>query len=402
MAFFSVVEVEGSVQIVDVDGNERGTLALPLRVDTTGTTTQPISAAALPLPTGAATDRATAVSPFAVRLSDGASFYAGLKAEQLPTVLVNGRVDTNIGAWLGSAVPTVGQKTMTASLPIVIASDQSPIRVGGRADTGTAPDGYPMLIAGSDGTLVRTLATDSQGRIVVVPAGTAAVRRGFADGKVILAATTPAAIYATTYTEQTADAQRSLVSSSAADAAAGTGARTVRITYLTAAGVGPYTENVTLNGTNAVNTVASNICLIEKIEVLTVGSGKTNAGVISLKAATAGGGATIWSIAVSDGRTYGAHHYVSIGFVCRVTGLYAGIKGADTASFYLKSIPLPAGDNYEQQIGDYIRINSTGFLRTYGTAIEVVGPARVIVWVAPDSTSSRTYYAAFDYYDEDE
>jgi hypothetical protein len=42
--------------LVDEDGNPIGVDGNPLKIDTTGTTTQPVSAAALPLPTGAATE----------------------------------------------------------------------------------------------------------------------------------------------------------------------------------------------------------------------------------------------------------------------------------------------------------------------------------------------------------
>lgn len=44
------------VQIRDTSGNELATASHPLRTDPTGTTTQPISATSLPLPTGAAAD----------------------------------------------------------------------------------------------------------------------------------------------------------------------------------------------------------------------------------------------------------------------------------------------------------------------------------------------------------
>jgi hypothetical protein len=44
---------------------------------------------------------------------------------QLPAALVGGRLDENVGAWLGSTAPTVGQKTMANSVPVTIASDQS-------------------------------------------------------------------------------------------------------------------------------------------------------------------------------------------------------------------------------------------------------------------------------------
>lgn len=49
----------------------------------------------------------------------------------LPAALVGGRLDSNIGAWLGSTAPTVAQKTMANSVPVVIASDQSAIPVSG-------------------------------------------------------------------------------------------------------------------------------------------------------------------------------------------------------------------------------------------------------------------------------
>jgi hypothetical protein len=58
---------------------------------------------------------------------------------QLPAALVGGRLDGNIGAWLGSTAPTVGQKAMAASVPIAIASDQSaiPVSVSGATEKAT-------------------------------------------------------------------------------------------------------------------------------------------------------------------------------------------------------------------------------------------------------------------------
>ena len=93
--------------------------------------TQAISAVSLPLPTGASTDRTTAAAPFSVELSDGAAFYIAAKTGQFPSALVGGRLDENLGAWLGSTAPTVGQKTMANSLPVVISSDQTTIPVSG-------------------------------------------------------------------------------------------------------------------------------------------------------------------------------------------------------------------------------------------------------------------------------
>lgn len=48
-----------------------------------------------------------------------------IDSTQLPAALVGGRLDENIGAWLGSTAPTVGSKVSANSVPVVIASDQA-------------------------------------------------------------------------------------------------------------------------------------------------------------------------------------------------------------------------------------------------------------------------------------
>lgn len=67
-----------------------------------------------------------------------------------------------------------------------------------------------------------------------------------------------------------------IASSSANDAAAGTGARTVRVTGLDA-NYNLLQEDVTLNGTTKVATVGTYL-RVNKLEVLTAGSGGVNAG----------------------------------------------------------------------------------------------------------------------------
>jgi len=83
---------------------EVGTAGQPLRIDPTGTTTQPISAAALPLPAGAATE-----ATLATRASEATL------ATRLADATFTGRINTQ------------GQKTMAGSTPMVIASDQSAV-----------------------------------------------------------------------------------------------------------------------------------------------------------------------------------------------------------------------------------------------------------------------------------
>lgn len=70
-------------------------------------------------------------------------------------------------------------------------------------------------------------------------------------------------------------------SSSANDASAGTGARTIRVYGVDTSFVA-FTEDITLNGQSSVNLTTSSVLAINKVEVLTAGSGLVNAGVIRI------------------------------------------------------------------------------------------------------------------------
>ena len=443
-----------------------GDASNPVRIDPTGTTTQPISAASLPLPTGAATEttlatRATESSLVAQSMVDNAGFSDAVTRivpagfifdETAGTALTENdgaaaRIDSkraivfaledestrgrrltitaaNAAKVDGSAVTQPVSGTVTANqgtaaalsgawpvkhtdgtntMPTMDATARPGfVRAFGVDANNAAPTVNPVAVAGWDGTNLRILKTDDQGRVrTVSPTGTLS---GFADGQIVLASSTVTAVRSTTYTEPSVGAQRSVASSNANDTSAGTGARTIRITYYTlTAGVvaGPFTEDKTLNGTTPVNTTATNICFIEKIEVLTVGSTGSNVGIITLYGSTAGGGGTVWTIAATANKTFAAHHYVPNGVTCNVTGLLLGIKGADTTGGFLRAKDPTNANAAEIQITDNLRAPSSGQnFRSYGTPIDVVGPARITAYVAPDSTSSRTYYMSFDFYEE--
>lgn len=111
------------------------------------------------------------------------------------------------------------------------------------------------------------------------------------------------------YAEQGSQEQRSVVSTSAQDAPAGSGAKKVRITYLTSA-YELKTEDVVLNGTNAVNTVGTDIRFIERLQVV---QGAAAAGAVKLMSAAAGGGSEITGIGVGTFDAFLCHHYVPAG-----------------------------------------------------------------------------------------
>ena len=125
----------------------------------------------------------------------------------------------------------------------------------------------------------------------------------------------------------TAARVHALVSSSANDAAAGTGARTVEVTGLN----GSYaltTETVTLDGTTPVNTVNSYV-IIHKMIAKTAGSGLKNAGQITATAAT---DATISaSIEIGHNESLMAIYQVPAGKSLYVSSYFASVNANTTA-----------------------------------------------------------------------
>lgn len=257
-------------------------------------------------------------------------------------------------------------------------------------------------IRANDGSTWINVLCDAQGRLIT--SALTGFGADFSFGQVATAATARVLVNATTYTEQTTNAQRSIASASANDTAAGTGARTVNITYYDQLGVGPYTETVTLNGTTYVNTIATNICFIEEMQIITAGSGGTNAGILTLKAAAGGGGATIGTIAASAGQTYWAHHYVPSGKTCNITGLSCSHNGTTVGSgalFTINALQIGVANAAEKQVSDFVRLygQASTFTRVYYSPIKVIGPARIRVFVTPESTSAFTYRSSFDFFE---
>lgn len=299
-----------------------------------------------------------------------------------------------------------GPQLVTGSVTIAMPSGSYGGKVEGLYPHSGSNASNPIQMAGSDGNKALTLLVDSLGRIITAPAGSStSVTSSLETGYITTAATTRVAVRATTYTEQTTNAQRSIVSANANDTSAGTGARTVTLTYFDQNLNGPYTETIALAGTTPVNTVATNICFIEDMRVATVGSGGSNAGIISLKAATAGGGVTICSIVAGDNRLFYAMHYVPSSQVTYITGISVSHNGTTVGSggvFTVNAQAVLTANSADVQVSDYVRqygqASNTG--RTWGTAIKVPGPARIQVYVTPETSTSTVYRAALDLYDQ--
>ena len=220
---------------------------------------------------------------------------------------------------------------------------------------------------------------------------------GRATGYALTSAIANKAVNASTYTPQVTNGQRSLVSTSASDAGAGTGAQQVTITYLDAA-FAVHTEVVTLNGTTAVNTVGTNIAFVESMVVTQVGTGATNVGTISIMTATAGGGSAWGSINATDLQTFWAHHYVPAGVTCYILSMM-GASSAVMQTNYLARTGLPSATNLPLvQIGPTL-VNPAGDNREHDfqCALAVQGPDMIQFYARPFAVTSSTAFGNFEY-----
>jgi hypothetical protein len=153
-----------------------------------------------------------------------------------------------------------------------------------------------------------------------------------------------------------------------------------------------------------VNLVSLNHCYIEDIEVVTVGTGLVNAGTITLVTGLAGAGTTVGSIATGNNLAYWAHHYVPTGKTCNVTGVNFGSSSSIAGGgsiFQLRAIALNVANSVDKPITEQLTLygQSSMVSRTYPTALKVVGPARVTMYVTTSSSTSINYRANFDFYD---
>jgi hypothetical protein len=223
--------------------------------------------------------------------------------------------------------------------------------------------------------------------------GLSAVRGGYCS----TSSTTITAIRATVYTEPTSAQQMRLVSSNANDSSAGTGSRTIEITYYDGSLNGPFTEIVTMNGTTPVNTVATNIRFIEKLRTLTIGSNGTNVGTISIQ--NIGGGTTFGSIAISDGVTYWTHHYVPSGKKCFITRIQSGCQG-NSGVIFPRYISVLTANAHEEQIIASARTTTAQPSQIYDwDNFYVTGPGRICLYFRSDSATANTIHANLCFYE---
>lgn len=148
------------------------------------------------------------------------------------------------------------------------------------------------------------------------------------------------------YFEPQSQAQRSVKSTSANDDnPAGSGAKQVRLTYLNS-NYEEKVEDIFLNGTAAVPTVATDIRFVQRFEVI---KGTTAAGRITLCTGTTGLG-EICSIAAATTHAFLCHHYVPSGSKAQV--IEWGVTVSDDAQMRLKGQHWVSGNLVDPVILD--------------------------------------------------
>jgi hypothetical protein len=384
MAVTNGVAIPVGTKVLLISGSD-GTNARTVKVTAAGRVvtdgsevTSPISAASLPLPTGAATD--TGLAAIFTRLADGSQVVTDgggsltIDNTNLDVALSTRATEATLATRLSKAdfearINTLGQKTMALSTPVTMASNQTAIPITFTpANARTGVSSANLVLGGSTANTLITLRN-------------------------------------TVYNEPTAAAQRSIASNDTDDTAAGLGARTVRITYFDGTGDGPFTETVTMNGTTAVNTVATNIRFIEKMEVLTSGADGANDGVITLYTTTGGGGTVIGTIGVGgilatvgDNTTLWAHHYVPVNWTAGNAVLTAAIQqnGAGTSGKFFLRVAKPLVANTTEIIDDGVLLLPGAFQRQFQYHTDIVGFARVTAYCIP-SVNNTEVAVSFDW-----
>ena len=144
-----------------------------------------------------------------------------------------------------------------------------------------------------------------------------------------------------TYTWPAAAAATTIVSGSAADAAAGTGARTVEVIGLTT-GMVLARETVTLTGVAAV-TLATAFMRVLDVRVRSAGTGQTNAGLLTV----AIGGTTAGLVPIGAGRLNAALYSVPADRSAYLSNVTFG-AGAVTAGYLTGSLFVrPPGEAWQ-------------------------------------------------------
>jgi len=190
-----------------------------------------------------------------------------------------------------------------------------------------------------------------------------------------------------------------LVSTSASDAAAGVGARTIQIYGLTSWTTAETSEVITMNGTTDVPTVNAYV-IIHRMKVLTKGATSSNVGVIT---ATADTDSTVTAlISALRGQTLMAIYGISSVETAYMGAVYATANKSGGAAA-LVDVTLLVNPEPDAELTNYLEKQTFGlstagtsaWILPYYTPKKITGPA-IIKIQATSGTNDMDVSAGFD------
>lgn len=191
-----------------------------------------------------------------------------------------------------------------------------------------------------------------------------------------------------------------VTSTLAADTAAGTGARTIRIWGLRTWDEDESFEDLTLNGTTPVPT-ANAYVIIYRMQVRSAGSGKINAGNIT---ATAQTDATVTAqITATNGQTLMAIYGVARGYTLYVNHYYVGMNrttgttsSADVGGLTMRNADQPDAAYTKTRFVGLSSVGSSYISQFVNPPSSVEGPAIIKIQAKEVSANDTDISAGFD------
>lgn len=263
-----------------------------------------------------------------------------------------------------------------------------------------------VFLYGDDATPV---AVDADGSLAVVSRGVdPSLVNGVREGYITSTSTATSLVRASLWADPGGGAQRSVVSSSASDTSAGTGVRTIRVTYYRSDGSGPFTEDKTMNGTTGVAFTETDLRFVERVETITVGSNGAPVGNIDVVANNNGTGTVLGRLNTGENVTLWAQHWIPPGAVMNVTSIWAGNRstgilgsGSSGRAMARRQALLTANAGVVDVVfGMHLQQDSRSLPVIDPQApIRVEGPTMFTLWVRADGTGSTQWFAGFSFYD---
>lgn len=181
----------------------------------------------------------------------------------------------------------------------------------------------------------------------------------------------------TLYSFRSSGASMTISSSSASDASAGTGARTVSVTGVTASYV-VATETATLNGTTGV-ALTNSYLTITNVEVLTAGSGGSNAGILYVGTGTVTSGkpATVdCLVAAGNNKSSSLIYCIPAGYSLLIYGAHSATRSATSGGHEFAVQYLTAGSVAKKLVLSHYN-NTSGFTRNFEIPLVIPGSTQI-------------------------